>query len=764
MNRYCILWLSVIGSSPFWPAIPSLAFLACTILAAIGLFWYSKSSAIVVVCALFWIYLHMSHYRDWQTNIASKAEHQLEACIVELREHDNYQHLKVKLQKFNSQKIYLKASNLSLYLYRKADDLSINTSNLIQGDCISVLARLKPARSLANPAGFNKSKWLVAQGVVGTGSVKSWSLLDDDDSLKDSLTKFRLQLRDNLDEQLEGLPHKAALLALIAADRTTMPAEQTQILQDSGLSHLFVVSGLHIGLLASFSWYALRFVLPSVSLRATGVVTLILCGGFCWFIGWPISAFRAYVVLLIVLLAKVSDIRLSNTNIVLVSASVICLIWPMSVYAIGFWLSFTAFSLVLWSLWCWSLQGWRQIVAVQFSIGFGMLPLQLAVFSYFPIVGLVLNLVFIPLFSMLLVPLLILAMLCSVLYQSATVLILGGCDKILDFSFRLLFALADVFPFGVQVSSEQQSYLWLSLLVLIVFLCFGQVSKYVVLFIASIGFTARLNQHQPIWSVLAFDVGQGSSILVKQAESYLLYDTGARFRGGYSYANSVLLPFFDQQRVSSLDWLVISHKDNDHAGGVGDLNQKLKIAQAVVPTGLKLNTSQRACMGTHSWLDLTLEFVSPPNLFEEKFGHGPAKPAWLKKTNNQSCVLRISSGKHSVLLTGDIEIAAEQFLLDQSAFKASDILLSPHHGSKSSSSKQFINAVAPQQVIHSAGSYNRYKFPNLHVVANYSDSMQWVTGVDGAIEVEFYQNSLKVSSVRGKANSAWYLDLVELSY
>ena len=210
------------------------------------------------------------------------------------------------------------------------------------------------------------------------------------------------------------------------------------------------------------------------------------------------------------------------------------------------------------------------------------------------------------------------------------------------------------------------------------------------------------------WQLVVFDVGQGLSVLVKKNDKAILYDTGASYPSGFNMIEAVVLPYLQHQGIRKLDKVIISHSDNDHAGGLVMLQQAMPIDELIFNNSK--NPNSKACLQGESfnWQGL---------IFQVKW---PEKQ--VSKENDDSCVLLISDGKHQLLLTGDISKKVEQKLLEKFPNLRADVVVVPHHGSKTSSSESFIERLNPELAIVSAGFLNRWHMPVAEVVQRYQNN------------------------------------------
>lgn len=236
------------------------------------------------------------------------------------------------------------------------------------------------------------------------------------------------------------------------------------------------------------------------------------------------------------------------------------------------------------------------------------------------------------------------------------------------------------------------------------------------------------------------DVGQGLSVVVLKGNKALVYDVGAAYPSGFNMADSVLLPFLRSKGLREISALVVSHFDNDHSGSLPALRKKMAVKS--------LFTTKDLCR--QNW-QLTWQGLSVKALW-------PDDPS-LYGDNNSSCVLRISDGYFSLLLTGDIDASVEAKLIARyGTALRSNVLIAPHHGSNTSSSMVFINTVKPDFVVFSQGFMNRWGFPKKAVVKRYqeTDVQLYRTSKHGQVQISINDREAQVSTFRQKIYPYWY--------
>ncbi|HEY3697876.1 MAG TPA: ComEC/Rec2 family competence protein [Spongiibacteraceae bacterium] len=246
------------------------------------------------------------------------------------------------------------------------------------------------------------------------------------------------------------------------------------------------------------------------------------------------------------------------------------------------------------------------------------------------------------------------------------------------------------------------------------------------------------------------DVGQGLSVLIETAQHRLLYDTGPLFGPERTVAELTAAPLLRQRGIATLDTVIVSHHDSDHAGGWPDIEREFSVQKLLVGENIGAARAQFCSAGMQwRWDDVDFEILYP--------AHGDAADTFVG--NNRSCVLQISAGNAHILLTGDIERGAEYVLLDNARLQSATLLLAPHHGSRSSSTAALIERLKPQFVVFSAGYRNRFGHPSAEVEQRYraSGAILFNTANDGALTFNF-QNGRVVQITRQRSQRLHYWD------
>jgi competence protein ComEC len=263
--------------------------------------------------------------------------------------------------------------------------------------------------------------------------------------------------------------------------------------------------------------------------------------------------------------------------------------------------------------------------------------------------------------------------------------------------------------------------------------------------------------------VSVLDVGQGLSVVIQTARHVMLYDTGQEYSQDTDAGSSIIVPYLQSQGVQKLDALVVSHDDNDHSGGLASVLAQLPVewtaASYILPNDVISTITQSAlpaqlqCYAGQKWLwdGVRFEVLYPDNKSYQDA---------TIKDNDRSCVIKVTSRNGTLLLTGDIEAKAEAALLKNYKYKLnSDVLVVPHHGSKTSSTEAFIASVSAKYTIFTVGYLNRFNHPKPLILSRYLEnrSTLYRSDYDGAILIDYLENkAIQVQAWRKENAKYWH--------
>ncbi|MCM2288643.1 MAG: DNA internalization-related competence protein ComEC/Rec2 [Sulfuritalea sp.] len=657
--------------------------------------------------------------------------------------------------------------HISLAWYRGRDDDDDDASPLIPvraGERWRFTVRLKRPHGNLNPHGFDYEAWLFERGIRATGYVRPRSAERIDAGVWQAgyaVEMLREAIRDRFRAVLPDAPYAGVLIALAIGDQHAIDPGLWQTFARTGITHLMSISGLHVTMLAGLAYLLVnwlwrrsaRLPLRVPAQHAAAVGGLLTAFGYCLLAGFAVPAQRTLYMLGVVVAARLTAREIAGSRVLLLALLLVLLLDPWAVLAAGFWLSFGAVALLFhiaggrlgpvhW------LREWGR---AQWAVTLGMLPALLALFQQFSLVSPLANALAIPLVSFIITPLALL-----------------GSLPLLD----PLLSLAHLFTVWLMVFID-----WLAGLPLAMWQQAAPPAWSVLLallggiwLLLPRGFPARwlgLLTFLPLLTVLplrpaagaatinVLDVGQGLAIHVQTAGHDLLFDAGPAFSADADSGNRIIAPYLRAMGVRGLDALVVSHADKDHEGGAASVLAALPVA--IMKTSLPFEHALSAQPVPHElcrdgdawhWDGVRFEMLHP--------GAEPLS----RKTNDLSCVLRITAGGQTMLLSSDIEAVSERALLKgHPAELAAAVMTVPHHGSKTSSTAEFIAAVAARDVIFPVGYRNRFGHPKEEVVARYLQSGARLhrTDADGAVRVSLDRSGIDFRHERAERRRYWHV-------
>ncbi len=625
--------------------------------------------------------------------------------------------------------------------------------------------RLKRPHGSVNPQGFDYEAWLMERGLGATGYVRQrgeQKKIGERNLPSDYIERIREGVRTRFVGVLGESTTAGVLIALAVGDQRAIDNEDWRLFSRTGVTHLMSISGLHVTLisglvaaLASFGWRrSPSLVLRLPARKAAAVAGTLAALTYTLLAGFGVPAQRTFFMVAAVAAALWSGRISSPSRVLALALLAVLLVDPWAVLAAGFWLSFGAVALIFYVSQGWTgRESWlRQWASVQWAITVGLAPAALLLFSQVSLVGPLANAVAIPAVSAIITPL---ALICAIVRFDP---LLKFADLLTGWLMHFL-EWCDSLPLA----------LWQQPVPPIWTVCIATIG--VVWLLAPRGLASRwlglllflpvllVQPPRPLpgeaW-ITTLDVGQGLSVLVRTAEHSLLYDAGPAYGNDSDSGERIVAPYLRAVGSIPLDAMVVTHNDIDHSGGalsvltsvpVLDFASSLERANPIVAAA----ASARRCLRGDRWTwdGVDFAFLHPST--------GDYSNAGLK-INNLSCVLRVSGPNGSMLLTGDIEKAAEALLVEREgpALK-SDVLLAPHHGSRTSSTEEFLVAARPEVVVVPVGYRNRFGHPRADVLGRYADVGARVlrTDLDGAVTLRFSGGNVTAQGERAAVPRYW---------
>ncbi len=628
---------------------------------------------------------------------------------------------------------------VSLGWYRGMDDDAVlggPAEPVRAGQRWRLTARLRQPHGTLNPHGFDLELWLFEQGIGASGTVRSRPG-DEARKLHDNASAFINRLRQDWRDAIQArIPDPAVagvLAALAVGDQAAIERQDWDLFRVTGVAHLMSISGLHVTM---FAWLAAllvgrlwrlhpRLLLACPAPTAARWGGLAAAAGYALLAGFSVPAQRTVWMIAAVVLLRQLGLRWPLPAVLLAAAVVVTLIDPWALLQPGFWLSFVAVGLLVVSAPAPAsaerAEGWRARSLAALRAGLrtqavatvGLAPLSLLFFQQLSLVGFAANLVAIPLVTLLITPLALLGLLVPPLW--------GVAAWFVQLLITLLQFLASA-PLPVwhaAVAPPWAVACGLLAALLAVLPLPWRLRLLALPLMLPLLAPPVLRPAPGHFELLAADIGQGTAVLLRTASHLLVYDTGPQYARESDAGTRVLVPLLRARGERRIDLLMLSHRDADHVGGAAAVLRGLPVlamSSSLVdahPLRHLGNVPQTRCQAGQAW--------QWDGVYFEVLHPLATDHALALKSNALSCVLRVHSAAGSVLLTGDIEAAQEAALVLRAApALKSDVLLVPHHGSRTSSTAAFLDAVAPQVAVVQAGYRSRYGHPATDVLARYA--------------------------------------------
>lgn len=618
--------------------------------------------------------------------------------------------------------------------------------------------KLRAPRGLRNPGGSDAEKQALAARIAATGSV-----LKPEHAMRVSEAGGLNAWRETMSDRIAAVvtrPSSRYVRALALGDTRFLDQQDWVRLRAGGLTHLVAISGSHVGLVAGFCALLvalLWWVFPTLCLRlprpfAAGIGALLGAFGYAALTGMEVPTVRTAIMIAALVLARGLRRFQSTPNLLALACILLLLLDPLAVLGAGFWLSFAGVAWLIWSFPERPGKGLRPLlsgfVGAQAVASVGLLPLTVVLFSQASLAGPVANLLAVPWWSLVVVPLSLAGVLGEVIHAGLGAPFLQMAAWCFDLSWEPLARLSDS-PLALLWLPESRWYaaplalmgaFWLLLPRGLPGRCLA-----LLLWLPLLAPPRELPKMGEV-ELVAIDVGQGLSLLVRTAHHALLYDMGPAVPDGFDAGERSVVPTLHALGVRRLDAAVVSHGDMDHAGGRGSVAAAFPLPHVYAPEGSP-SAGDVNCKAGESWEWDGVRFT---------FLHPTGGFPYLG--NEASCVLRVETQYGSALLPGDAGHYVERKLLDEArAAVRNDVIVVGHHGSAGSSLPEFVAASGARLALVSSGADNRFKHPRKQIVQRWCEAGAEVvdTQRSGALRVWIGKNGLQLREQRTFQTRLW---------
>jgi competence protein ComEC len=660
--------------------------------------------------------------------------------------------------------------HISLNFYREAESAKPeNAPSLANyfhaGERWQFTVRLKRPHTTYNPHGFDFEVWLLEQNIRAMGSINNKSGYKKLNNFvwqpSYIVEKARETVGNRITQTLVDKAYAGVIRALVVGDGSQITQAQWNVYLRTGVNHLMSISGLHITMLAGLAFAIAAFIwrrFPTLVMRmptrkAATIVGLFVAILYALLAGMSVPTQRTLYMLMTFALALLFGRNLAISRALAIALIVVVLLDPWAVIAPGFWLSFSAVALIAYaSVGRLAAQHWlKEAATTQWAVTLGLLPMLIVMFGQASMVSPLANAFAIPIISLIVVPLAILGSLLQLDF------ILQASHFVLTICMQGLNWLASL-PTWQQAAPPIWAMITAMMGVCWLLLPRGFPQRWLGLFLLlPLFFVNPVRPAEGEMQVTVLDIGQGLAVVIQTANHTFLYDAGPRYSAQSDAGSKIIIPYLRGEGVKKLDGFIVSHNDIDHSGGAASVLAQMPVdwfsssftqtdAMILPPNAIKCFAGQH-----WQWDKVNFEVLYPSWESYENVS---------LTDNNRSCVVKVSSQFGSILLTGDIEKEAEEILLKSSIHElSSDVLIVPHHGSKTSSTPKFIAAVGAKTSIFTVGYLNRFKHPKPLITQRYEESgaSLYRSDYNGALKINFVPNKpIKIKAWRQSQPRYWH--------
>ncbi|MFT5138898.1 MAG: competence protein ComEC [Lysobacterales bacterium] len=733
-----------------FPVLPGKAVLLALITVSMIISLSRKYPAILFfLCGFAWTVVHLDSRLDQRISPLPGNKVTVTGFISDLpKSRGDMQEFRFQLSKSMGNGLP-KGSKMILRWYKHPQQLKA-------GESWKFAIKLKPARSRLNFNGPDRERWYFAEGISVLGIVDASGSEQLVSVKKLNFPALRQKTRDSIAKILIDHQARPLILALALAEKNEIPVQAWARYRSTGTSHLLAISGMHVGLAAIMGFWLGRLLLLVLPLRIgllfgmhlSWLSSSALAVLYSLMAGLGTSTRRALVMILVFYLVSMMKRNVTPWQGLFVALLLLLVLNPLAPLAAGFWFSFFAVSILLLQFCGHTDSGhwFKKLILAQTGLVIAMLPIGMFWFQQATLLGLVSNFIAIPWVSFAVVPATLLAII-TLPFDTwlSPFLLLSAAESValLDSILEWIARTGQ----GVSTTTRNPGMLLAvtaSIGGIILLIPGVLIPRYLGLMLL-MPLALPIRHDKQTLYVEMLDVGQGLAVLVETPNHLLLYDTGPGDGESWSMAATSIVPAIASRANSSLDRIIVSHGDLDHAGGLFDLMPRYSQSRINANLG-QLKKGVSPCTAGDEWYWDSIQFiVLHPSTGLPYLG------------NDSSCVIEIKFAGHKVLLTGDISTSVENRLVGM-GIGPQDILFAPHHGSKSSSSKVFVETLQPKFGLISTAFQNKYNFPHPEVKERFARSgVPLLNTADcGAVKITLRNGSTpQLSSARRKRNAIW---------
>lgn len=636
-------------------------------------------------------------------------------------ENDSSLQVKIIDYKKSDDKLVIYAKGKEKILINYCDDINIS-----YGDYIYVKGKLIKPKDNTNFNLFNYKKYLLSNNIKYTVKASNIKILKRNKNIFYKLKNYIFFKIKSLDKS------KKYILTFIFADKSYIDKEMYDNYQNLGISHLFAVSGMHISLVT----FILLKLLEGKNEVIKYLITFIFLMLYLFLTNYTISMVRACFQFILIFINKLFKLNIDNSNIVIFLFSVLIILNPYIIYNIGFLFSFSiSFTLIKFKD---MITGDFMIKNIKTSLLSFFVSMPILINNFFKVnfLSIILNIIYIPFVSYILFPLCLITILFP-FFDSFTYFVINFFETITKF-----FSSINLLTFSITKMNI--------ILVIIYYFIFlwiiksnDKLKKKIIIVFIFIVFI--INNNTIVNNEVHFlDVGQGDSILIRIKSKNILIDTGGNIN--FNISKNVLIPYFRSSGIKKIDYLILTHGDYDHMGEAINLVENFKVQKVIFNCGPYNDLENELIEVLDKKKIKYYSYIKELNVDNNKLHFLQTKE--YDNENENSNVIYTKLNGYRFMFMGDAGVEKEKDILEKYNVSKIDVLKIGHHGSKTSSDKNFIDEMNPKYSVISVGKNNRYGHPNKEVLNNLDNSKIYRTDINGEIKIKIKRNNFNIKTYR----------------
>lgn len=638
--------------------------------------------------------------------------------------------------KIKNEKITIKLNTDEKILINYYIKKNENYSNLKIGSIIKVEGKLDYPKKNTNFNLFNYKNYLLSEKIYFVLTANKITYIKDTDNIF-------FKAKNLLINYINNFKTKDYLYTFILGNTSLLEQDTKKSFQNNGISHLFAVSGMHITLISTLLMYLLKKITKNHDISY--IITIFILLFYTFITNFSSSILRAFLLFLLIYINKKFKFNLKTIEIIMLILLILLMYNPFYIYSIGFKFTFIiSIILILFSKKINNFKNYFSKLLMTSLISFFIsLPIVINNFFEINLISPLLNLIFVPFISIIIFPFSLISLIFPFL-DNIFYIIVKFMENISIYINNTL---------SINIIIGKMNLIMIVIYYLLTLICLNKVLVkkyiYVLPIITLILIYSNINYFNKNLIVTMLDVGQGDSLMIAfpNNKSNILIDTGGIVnftKTNYEISTSTIIPYLKSIGIKKINYLVLTHGDYDHMGEAVNLVNGFKVEQVVFNCG-EFNDLEKELIKVLNQKKIKYySCVKELNIDNNKLYFLQTKK--YDNENDNSNVIYTELNGYKFMFMGDAGVDKEKDILDKYNLSNVDVLKVGHHGSKTSSSKEFIDEINPKYGIISVGKNNIYGHPNKEVLNNLENSKIYRTDQDGSIMFKIKNDKLEIET------------------